>query len=286
MAGDNTADYWTLGRFVRRWPLIVGLALLGVFAGGLAGYTASPTYTAEARLAVGSGSMSDLNIPGFPTASAAMAANYARWVTSVGVVGLDLPAGTTAVTASPFPESNVVRLEATSSSRTTALEAVNRTAKALQAQVNAAARGNDPEQLLTDAVEQSAVVSAAQTASADATRKVTRLRDDSTTSADDLSAARAARVKADGELARASLVLSGLQDRYRRLISQESTEAQLNLVGTGGRVVGDDRVASTQRLSLLGLGLGLLVSLVAIRVLDARGPGRSSRAAGRDRDAS
>lgn len=278
MTDEQGSEYWSVGRLAGRWRVIVPLAVVGAVLGAGVGLALPPTHTAEARLAVGSGSMSDLNIPGFPTASASMAANYARWITSAGVVGLRLPAGTESVTASPFPESNVLRVEATSADARTALAAVEATAKTLQEQVNAAATAQDADAVLDEAVEQSLQVREADTVLDDATAKVVELRKDRTADDPVLVEARAARVEADREVARATLVLGGLQDRYRRLVSQQSTEARLSLVGSGGQVVGSDRVATTQRLSLVGLGLGLLLALVLVRVLDGRRAVRPSGA--------
>src|SRR5918911_4044178 len=100
----------------RRWPLTLVLVVLGALGGAVAARSQPTTYTAEERLAVGSGGLSAQAVPGFALASQELASNYARFVTA-GPVRSALPAQTArrvlTVTASPVPESNVVRVEAT-----------------------------------------------------------------------------------------------------------------------------------------------------------------------------
>ena len=102
----------------RYWIAAVLLTLLTSAAGVSIALNRPPTYTAEARLAVGPDSNSAYSIAGFPTAARDLAANYARWVQNNATSGTWAPEGVSSVTASPIPESGVIRIETQSRPRT------------------------------------------------------------------------------------------------------------------------------------------------------------------------
>lgn len=266
---DELLNYWSPQLLRKHSRLIAVTVLSAGLLGAVLGLLRSPTYTAEARLAVGSGAMSDLNIPGFPTASADMAANYARWVNAAGLSGAKLPDSVSSVTASPFPESNVIRIEAQAKRGQAAREAARTTAQLLLREVNRVSQANDTDELLSEVERRAAVAADAVVERDRAQTELQTLREVGAATSE-VEAARQELLRITSRAARAELVLSGLQDRYRRLVSTQSTESQLSLIGDGAQVVGSDRWSVVQRFILLGAGLGVFLALLSIRLVERR----------------
>jgi capsular polysaccharide biosynthesis protein len=111
--------------------------ILGIIIGtGLTYAIHKPVYTAEARLVVGDQTLGAFAVPGYTVATQDLAASYARLVDSDAVASQvsKVRAGssnTVTVSASPIPESPVVRVEAQSASRTLAVDAANAAGQAL-----------------------------------------------------------------------------------------------------------------------------------------------------------
>lgn len=245
------------------------LAVLAV----LVGVVRDPTYTAEARLAVGAGELSTIAIPGFPTASEDLASSYSRWVTTVGVGEMTLPEGTMSMAASPIPESNVIRIEATSKNESTATEAADAAAAQLIEEVQQVKTDNDPQQILADVN--------------DGTAEIIRLTEDVRLANQEYLTSRGgqqdgavdqrlvdgrfdAYVAAEIELNAAELEFNALQDRYRRIVSDRNTEADLRTIGQGAMVSGDDEASYIQRMALLGVGAGAMLSLAGATLYERR----------------
>jgi hypothetical protein len=110
-----------LGRAVRRHPLLVVIPILLLIAAGVAGgLLRQPVYQAESRLLVGKVNPGTPTLPGFVQASTALADAYSRSIAATEVVQpvaaqLGIPPLTAAsrLTASPVPQSPVIRVIAT-----------------------------------------------------------------------------------------------------------------------------------------------------------------------------
>lgn len=259
----------TLAGVRRNWPVVVALLVLGALVGIGSTLVRPATYTGEVRLAVGNGEMSSLNIPGFPTASAQMASNYARWVTRQQVAGVNLPEGTLSLAASPLPESNVLRVEATSHDPDVAVRAAAAAAEGLAAEVNKVATGNDPEVLLGQIRAANADVALKKVA-ADVAENTLRDGINQGLSDGALTGLRSTFTAASDASLEASTRQAAMIDRYRRLVSQSSTEATLVTLGEGATLTGNDRVSSAQRAGLVGLAAGALAAMAWVWVREAR----------------
>lgn len=255
---------------LRRHWLVAALAVLLLTLAGVAvGLTRPITYTGETRLAVGKGEMSALNIPGYPTAAKEMASNYSRWVTDQGVSGIKPPAGTISLSASPIPESSVIRIEATSTDPDTAVKASQTAADALVAEVAKARAENDPAEIMKDIVAHAPDLSKAQAGAGGNLAQYNRDLGNKA-SADVLAADLEAYAKADTARAQLQAEQDARLDRYRRVVSQSSTEADLVPIGQGAQIVSNDRNSTVQRTAMLGFGAGVLLALLVAALLDRR----------------
>lgn len=263
---------WEFRGLRRHWRLAVAIIAVCTLLGAALALLRAPVYTAETRLAVGSGEMSNLNIPGFPTASVAMAANYARWIDVSAQENFDLPEGTLTLTASPLPESNVLRLEATSTDSAVAKQAVTKAAENLVAEVNKVDAANDTTELVKQVQQYVPIVLRAQRALDRATAAYQTSVTQNASEAQQQSRMEAMSA-ATADYRVKNMELGALQDRYRRLVSQSSTEANLNQVGSGAALAGNDRFSFMQRTGLLGFGVGVIAALVATQLLDRRRSG-------------
>lgn len=267
----STAPPITALTALRRHWLVAILIVVVVGAMGAGVAMLKPNvYTAESRLAVGAGEMSTLAIPGFPTASRDLASNYARWVTLQGVGGTAAPPGTLSLAASPIPDSNVLRIEAKAENPDIALAAAGAAGKALVAEVLKVKTDNDPKALLDQVGQSSPALARAQA-------EVTRAHDQYRTafSMDPGGSARVraaleAYVKAETQRQKLDAQRGALLERYRRVVSQRTTEADLRLIGPGAAVVGHDRNSRIQRYLLLGLVAGSLLAAAAAYALERR----------------
>lgn len=241
------------------WPLIAIVVLVSLLLSMILTWALRPpVYTAEARLAVGSGQMTALNIPGYPTASEAMASNYARWVNHQGVQGELAPEGTIELSASPIVDSNVLRVEATSLDPQIAVAAADEAADLLMEGVNQVADFNDPEALIAEIRDHVAPLLVARQAARDAESTYNDLLDSDASPAQ-VSTAFDTLVGAQQELITLELEQDGRRDRYRSLISSRSTEANLVEVSPA-QIVGDDRVSTIQRNTFLAALGGLAIA--------------------------
>jgi multisubunit Na+/H+ antiporter MnhB subunit len=250
-----------------------GLVLL--FAAGAVGYASTrPTsYTAEARLAVSGDSLSAEAVPGFALASQELAANYARYVnnaqqqsslaTSIGAA----PGAILEVTASPIPESNVVRIEVIADDPDTAVRAGTFVADDLVNQVNNTGTGDETAAALAAYTDISNQVATAQQASAAAQTAV-----DSAIGAriGNVPALRETAAAAAAQLAILQVQQEALGARYQSLVTtDQNTAAKLNVIQTSV-VTGDDHLAQLERFGLAGVLLGAIVALLIATTLERR----------------
>ena len=262
---SGVEPFWAL--YKRHWVFMVTVAGACVVLAIIAALLRPPIYQAEARLAVGQGQMTALNIPGFPSASEEMASNYARWVTHQGVQGQGIPDGVLSLEASPIVESNVLRIEATSLDPETAESAVAKATKQLKDAVNAVREENNPANLVAQYQDGVRGVLEARERVDRRTLAYQEARDGGKTKTaarrfDEL-------VEAQRKLAGLEMVQDGKRDRYRNLQATRSTEAELVDVHAA-QIESNDRMAVVQRNAFLALIIGLLLGAGIVRVRETR----------------
>ena len=145
------ADYVSLGRSAAaHLRLILAIAVAGFVLGLAFGVVRPPTYKAEARLIVGK-SISITNVAataGLPAAAAQFASDYARLA---GTEAVSSDAATRlghrgtlggSLSASPIPDSPIIRVDASASSTAAATALANAGAQAIIDQVDAINQSN------------------------------------------------------------------------------------------------------------------------------------------------
>jgi hypothetical protein len=280
-----------LGRAVlRHWFLTFVLVVLGALGGAAVARSQPTTYTAEERLAVGGGDLAAQSVPGFALASQELASNYARFVTA-GPVRSALPPQTAGrvftITASPVPESNVIRVEATAADAASATMAADEAGKRLVAQVDKIATVGSAAQVRQQYIQITTQVADAQQVQADAQDLVSRYRGDAQSKNAKVAAearralpgARAALTRASVHLADLQLQQTALGALYQTQVGRGPSENTLAVVSAAA-VSGDD---AKSRLELYGLGgaaAGTVLSLAIVAALERRRPPAGRRAAG------
>lgn len=121
--------------------LVAIVAGVGLLLGVVFGIVRPPIYTAEARLIVGQGSnlTNVAAAAGLEPAEEGFAADYSRLVT--GLPSQDAKYGGT-ISASPIPNSTIIRIDSTSGSEKGAVAVASAGAKALLREVNGIDNGN------------------------------------------------------------------------------------------------------------------------------------------------
>jgi hypothetical protein len=268
--------YVSVGRSARtHWRLVTTLAALGVALGVIVGLTRPPTYRAEARLVVGKSVVLN-NVaatPGLALAGHQLASDYSRLVSTHLVLDetarrLGRQPGDLGgrVSASPIPESPVIRLEAHASDADDAVAIANAGAGALVRAVN---RLNQEQlqsaQVLLDQYRQAddALLRDRQT--------LQRLRDqlaeegaDAPQSLHDQVLAAQTAVDAD------QLNLNALASDYQGAISPGQLNSQVVQRVGNADARGDDGQAFLQIAVLIGLVIGALAGIALAAAIDVR----------------
>jgi uncharacterized protein involved in exopolysaccharide biosynthesis len=266
---------------MRHWLLTLVLVVLGALGGAAFSRAQPTTYTAEERLAVGGGDLAAQAVPGFALASQELASNYARFVTA-GPVRSALPAATArrvlTVTASPVPESNVIRVEVTATDPGSATVAAAQAGERLVAQVDKMLSQQNGEQVRQQYRQISQQVAVAQQAQADAQDVVNRYR------ASSAAAARRALPAAKDELISASAKLADLQMQqtalaalYQNQVSRGPSENKLAVVSAAA-VSGDDVKSRLELYGLGGAAAGGILAVVLVAAVERRRPSAGRRA--------
>ncbi len=283
---DDSGERTPLQALARAWPMATVLIVVGLVAGVGLALARPTTYTAESRLAVGSADLAAQAVPGFAQASAELAANYARFV-ATGPVRAALPGAQAArlgeVTASPVPDSNVIRLEATATSQAAAVAAAKTGAELLKGQVDTAVAGTTAQEVLAQYNRISAQVAAAQqeVGTAQATLDGLRARATGTDppSTRALDRASQAVVSASAALYPLQIQQNALGARYQDVANQPASQSRLDIVAVAAPAFDDTR-SRVERYGLAGLVLGFVLALGLAVLLDRR---RQRRRPGRAR---
>jgi capsular polysaccharide biosynthesis protein len=255
-----------VGDAMRRYWLIVLLPTLLLLGTGIYfGVTRAPRYTSEARLTVGRVDVDPASLATFASATQALASAYSRAVEAQSVV---LPVArrlrmTPAqvrreISASPVPDSPVIRVKATTGSKARAVALANVASGALVAYTTTLNRTSaDSSRLLDEYRAVSLRVSQDQ-------RRLNALGVD----------APKARAAAQAELAADSLQARSLASAFQT--SQQGIGAS-KLVGVLTEATGasSDRTPKLQLLGFAGALAGLLLGLAAASLLANRRARRS-----------
>jgi capsular polysaccharide biosynthesis protein len=244
----------------RYWWLLVVLGAIGACAAYLiAREERKPVYTAEARLAVGRIDVSTQSIPGFATASQLLADSYSRAIVATKVIdpvasktGLSRATVADDLTASPIPESGIIRVFAKSDDAAKSIGLVNAGADSLTAYVKTLNRDNPDSARMLQSYRQ------ASRRHAQATAARIKLAKRGHASAAQIA-------KADAAASAAQLEQNTYADLYRATQSGQAAPNTLQLLAYASRA-SSDRSEYLQRAAFGGAVGGMLVAL-ALAVL-------------------
>ncbi|MDO9441094.1 MAG: hypothetical protein Q7T73_09415 [Beijerinckiaceae bacterium] len=117
---------------IARLLACVCVIALATGLGAAAGLTRKPVYTSSVDVGIGTGGLSGNSIPGYAQAVKALAANYSRTIQSPAIAneiarnaGVDPVVVVRQVSASPIPDSSIVRLTVTSDDPEAAISLAN-----------------------------------------------------------------------------------------------------------------------------------------------------------------
>lgn len=149
--GHETARRWVgAGEALRRYPFVALLPVLVLAALGVAaGLQSNPTYKATSELAVRPLAPNIAQLPGAVQAAEDLATNESRLITSDGITApLARQFGTTTesiagrISATPIPNSTIIKIQAEANSAASAVALANATASRFTAYVVAQIQSN------------------------------------------------------------------------------------------------------------------------------------------------
>lgn len=249
----------------RNLPLVVGPALLFVLFAVVIGMVRTPVYTAQAQLNVGDTALPNTSVSQAAQGNQLLASIYSRLitaeqVTTAAAATLNVEPSTIegALSASPIPESSVIRVEATGPDGQGAVDVANAGSAALiqhVASINSDRTRSD--QLLREFEESVKRATDAQ-ALLDQRR--------ATFEASPTGANETALTNAGAAFERAKLERDALDDSYRESRAGQVSDRDIQTV-TSATGATSDRSSVLQRLVFIGLlgGLGAGVALATVR---------------------
>jgi uncharacterized protein involved in exopolysaccharide biosynthesis len=255
------------------WQLITVFGLLGILLGAAFGFVKSPTYDAEARLVVGkTAQLSNLaSVPGLDAAGQSLAASYSRLVETDAVQAATAKKmggklnGT--LTASPIPDSPVLRLDATAPSQAGAVAITKAGTKALVDAVEKLnAQQNQSAQKILDQFN------AANKIVIDTQDQLNRLQASlaSQTTQAGLDSVRSQINDAQAKHDTAKVQADALHDAYSGVYQPTAINSQI-LQSTGApKATGSNRRSTLEAGVLVGLVAGCLLGLVVAMMIDLR----------------
>lgn len=255
----------------RHWGVGLGLVVAGAVLGAGVGAVLPASFTAESRIAVGSNDLAALSVPGYAYAASQLATSTARYVDNSQALGaLDPVLGAdadtvSAVSASPIPESNIIRVEVTADEEDVAQRGAATLTDYLIEQANRVNSSSNADDLLTEYTELSQQVAEASIARDDAVQAI------EATSAivPPTAAARAQVVDLSAQLDVLQRRQEALGTAYENAVTSDDLSYQLVTVAEAAPSY-DDATSQIQRYGLLGLVAGLLAALLASVLLERR----------------
>lgn len=244
------------------------LAILGILAGIAAARSIPLTYTTEARLAVVSATNDAYSIPGYPLAARELAADYSRWVQNNATGGAWAPPGSVSVSASPIPDSAVIRVEVGARSQEQATQGAQQVSATLLKTVAGAQAQHDPQRAFRDFSRQAPGVALARAQLQQAETTYNRAIG-AGASASRIRAAGSVVQKARVKLAELELKQNAAASLYQRLYSDTQGASTLKQIVPAAPVGTPERTAQ-MRFGVLGAAAGLFCALLLAVALDRR----------------
>lgn len=269
-----------LAALARSWPLAVVLVLAGLTTGAAWAWRTPDVHTAETRLSIGSQELSAQAVPGYAYALQTMTANYARYVQTTDsvreelVTSMGAPASTIVeVTASPIPESNVLRIEVAGTDPQVAVKAADQVGASLVGAVAEDSSGIDAQREELTAASQA--VAAAEQQEQAAQLALDELLRDARADQVTVDAARQALVDASTAAAVLTVEQEALSNAYRTAFEDSGRATTLSVIRPA-EVVMDDGATSLQRWGAIGTIAGASAAVLMAVLLD-RGHRRRDR---------
>lgn len=250
----------SVGGSILRHPFLVLLPMIVLVGAAIAlASQRAPTYTAEARLGVGRLDVPSQAVPGVVSASQSLAATYSRLVKAEGVVdpvaarvGLTSGQVSAALSASPIPESPIVRIEATGASAAVAERLANLAGSVLTRFVAKLNSAGDQDLLIAEYRNAAGELTAAQIARDAAQEEEGRASSEE---------ARLALAEATADYEVASLRLANLRERISQSAQEDPGADTITTLNTAAGAVSDEDEV-LQRMVALGLLAGLAFGIV------------------------
>lgn len=270
-----------LAALARSWPLAALLVLAGSAAGAGWAWRTPDVHTAETRLSIGSQELSAQAVPGYAAALQTMTSNYARYVRTTDAVREDLvdslgPEASTLVevTASPIPESNILRIEVEATDPAVAVEAADRVGANLTEAIARTPGGVDAQRDELAAVSQALAEAEQQEQSAQLA--LDRLLGDADADQGAVDAARRTLVEASTAVAVRTVEQEALSSTYRNAVENSGRSTTLSVIRPA-EVTTDDGTSSLQRWSALGLIAGAGAAVLMALLVDRSRRSRSRK---------
>lgn len=260
---------------VRRHPFLFALPIIfALLLAGLVSYVRAPVYTAEARLQVGRLDVSEPGaLSGFADATQAIAGAYSRGVESAQVVepvgrrvGLRPEQVQARLTATPVPQSAVIRVVAQDTTRARAVALANAGGEALIAYANELQTSNRESERLFETYQDSSLLYNRRRERVDGLER--KLREERTATGE------RALARARSLEAAARLQSSAIRQAY---LDSQTGSGTLNLLQplTAAREPSSDRLSFVQLAAfaalLLGAALGAALATLRANRLVRRG---------------
>jgi capsular polysaccharide biosynthesis protein len=211
----------------------IPIVLLMITTVGLA-LVRTPVYTAESELVVGRVDSSAAAIPGYVSATQQLASDYsrlihARQITDSLTTSLHIPASQVNLSATPIPNSAIIRVDATGTDLRRAVQLADSGTTALISYVTGTVAGTSQAQSLLDQLHQAQVnLSNANQAQADAQARINQYQG-SAANADKLALARQDLANAQGNIQTFTVQVNAFTQAYTARV-QELNGAPLQVI--------------------------------------------------------
>lgn len=253
-----------LASLARHWVTAALIMLVGLVIGAGIGWVLPATYRAEERIAVVPTSTSAYALQGYPLGASSLASDYARWIRMTAAT----QEGTASVSASPVPDTSVIRIEAEAPSDEEARKAASDGSLQLRTAVDEATAARSPEVALESVREIQPKVAEAQ-AAVDAASERYNSAIGARSATSTVNALRQELTDARTALAELQLQMNARSDLYRSVYASAQGNSKLE-VTSPATDLGNNRITLMARYGLMGLGLGYVIAQILVVARDRK----------------